>query len=83
MKEYNNTDVLHSKALGLQWDSSDVSNELAAVTNVRDKYYMEIVTGSVDPEEYIPIFNEELYAAGLDKIIAEKQAQLDAFLEGK
>lgn len=82
IEDYNSTDVIQSKVLGLQWDSSSVANELAAVTNVRDKYYKEITTGSVDPEEFIPRFNEELYAAGLDKIIAEKQAQVDAFLAG-
>ena len=36
--------------------------------------------GELDPEEALPKFNEELKAAGLDTIIAEKQAQLDAFL---
>ena len=83
MKAYNTENVIRSVGLGLQWDSSNVTNELAAVINVRDKYYKEITTGSVDPDEYIPIFNKELYAAGLDKIIAEKQRQLDEFLAGK
>lgn len=83
MKAYNTENVLHSIALGLQWDSANVANELAAVVNVKDKYYKEITTGSVDPDEYIPLFNEELYAAGLDKVMAEKQAQLDAFLKAK
>lgn len=83
MKAYNTENVTQSVALGLQWDSVNVSNELAAVTNVRNKYYKEITSGTVDPDEYIPLFNEELYAAGLDKIMAEKQRQLDEFLAGK
>lgn len=80
IKAYNNTDVIYSPGLGLQWNSAAVANELTAVTAVKDKYFNELITGSVDPEEYIPIFNQELYDAGLQKIIDEKQAQLDAFL---
>ncbi len=36
--------------------------------------------GVLDPNEALPKFNEELKAAGIDTIIAEKQKQLDAFL---
>lgn len=36
-------------------------------------------TGSVDPKVEIPNFVAKLKAAGLDKIIAAKQTQLDAW----
>ena len=39
--------------------------------------------GAIDPEENIPKYIDELKAAGIDEIIAEKQKQLDAFLAAK
>ena len=37
--------------------------------------------GDVNPDEYLPQFLNELKAAGIDDIIAEYQAQADAWLE--
>jgi putative aldouronate transport system substrate-binding protein len=37
----------------------------------------------MDPAENLPKFIEELEAAGINEIIAEKQKQLDEFLAGK
>ena len=45
-----------------------------------DKYYKALLSGSVDVESTIEQANAEMEAAGLNDIIAEKQAQLDAFL---
>ena len=56
------------------------SMRLRACTNVLTKYRGDLETGTIDPEENIPKFIEELKANGIDTIIAEKQAQLDAFL---
>ena len=36
--------------------------------------------GALDPEETLPKFNQELKDAGIDVIIENKQAQLDAWL---
>ena len=38
-----------------------------------------MTSGLVDPETAIPEFVEKLEASGIDKIIAEKQSQLDAW----
>jgi putative aldouronate transport system substrate-binding protein len=38
-----------------------------------------LYTGTIDPESYIPKFVDKLNSAGLQKIIAEKQKQLDAW----
>lgn len=78
-KEWNQTS-LKSKAFGFTWDSTDVTNQLTACTNVLDKYWQALMCGAVDPDETIPQFNEELKAAGIDDIIASKQEQLDAWL---
>lgn len=56
-------------------------NELAALGTVSDEYLMSLVTGSVDVDKTLAEFNEKLYKAGLQKVIDEKQAQLDAWLE--
>ncbi|RIX59454.1 extracellular solute-binding protein [Paenibacillus nanensis] len=66
-----------SKALGFVFDASAVKTEFAAVSNVVTQYKLPLETGSVDPEKLLPEFIEKLKSAGIDKIIAEKQKQLD------
>jgi len=41
------------------------------------------MTGTVNPEEFLPKANQKLKAAGLDKIIAEAQSQIDAWKASK
>lgn len=78
-KEYNDSGV-PSKILGFNFDAEPVKTEIAAVTNVIAELGPVINTGTVDPNEYLPKLNEKMKAAGLDKIIAEKQRQIDAWL---
>jgi putative aldouronate transport system substrate-binding protein len=66
-----------SPAFGFTFDNSSVTNETSAVLNVINEYLPGLNTGSMDPEVELPNFIAKLKAAGLDKIIAEKQAQLD------
>ena len=80
--EYDENRAATSHALGCIFDSSNVADEYAACCNVASKYYNVILSGTVDPDEVMASFREELKAAGEDKVIAEKQAQLDAFLAG-
>ena len=69
-----------SPALGFSFDSSRVMNEITACNNVIAKYEVGLRWGVLNPDEALPKFNEELYSAGLQTIMDEKQAQLDAFL---
>lgn len=69
-----------SPALGFRFDNTNVVNEITACNNVISKYEVGLRWGVLNPDEALPKFNEELKAAGIDTIIAEKQAQLDAFL---
>ena len=62
-------------------DSSNVSTQVAAVSNIYDQYYNVLTYGDVDPTEYLPQFLSELETAGINDIIAEYQAQADAWLE--
>lgn len=74
---------LWSKAYGFIPDTSDpqIANIQTALTNVYNTYYKSIECGAVDPETIIPQMNEELYAAGLQDYMDEKQRQLDAWAE--
>lgn len=69
-----------SPALGFKFDSSSVMNEITACNNIIAKYEVGLRWGELNPDEALPKFNEELYAAGLQNIIDAKQEQLDAFL---
>lgn len=68
-----------SVAMGFTFDSSSVKTEYTAVTNVIEQYLPGLLCGSVDPATEIPVFLERLDEAGLNEIIAAKQAQLDEF----
>ncbi|WP_286080928.1 ABC transporter substrate-binding protein [Parablautia intestinalis] len=75
--------AIKSGALGCVFDSTNVTNEYTACVNVFEKYYFAIMSGSMDTESTLETFRAELKAAGEDVVIAEKQAQLDAFLANK
>ncbi|WP_248930061.1 ABC transporter substrate-binding protein [Paenibacillus hamazuiensis] len=81
MKAFKDSAV-KSKALGFTADLEPIKTEVAAVTNVLNQYKVGLETGTLDPS-LLPEFNAKLKAAGLDKIIAEKQKQLDAWLKAE
>ncbi len=73
-------DGLVSKAFGFTFDASEVAAEMSQLNSVLAKNENPISFGAVDPEELLVKFNEELYAAGLQKVMDEKQRQIDAWL---
>ena len=75
-----NKDTLKTKGFGFAFDTTNVVDQYTACSNIMDKYYKALLSGSVDVESTIEQANSELEAAGLADIIAEKQAQLDAYL---
>ncbi|MDL2233816.1 ABC transporter substrate-binding protein [Ruminococcaceae bacterium OttesenSCG-928-L11] len=66
-----------SMAMGFAFDNANVKNEVTACMSVLDKYHNSLMCGSIDPETTLDQFNKELYDAGLQNIIDEKQKQLD------
>lgn len=78
-EEFNAGGVL-SPAYGFSFDNSSVLNEYTACTNVIMKYAPAFNCGSMDPEGNLDKFNAELEANGIQKIIDEKQRQLDEWL---
>ena len=67
-----------SPFLGFSCDTSKVANELTAIANVISEYKPGIETGTLDASKYDE-FLQKLSAAGVDKVIAEYQTQLDAW----
>lgn len=78
IKEFNRSGI-YSPALGFSFDASPVKTEIAAVTNVVNQYKAGLESGSLDPDT-ITEFVDKQKKAGIERIIAEKQKQLDAFL---
>ncbi|WP_027092802.1 ABC transporter substrate-binding protein [Cohnella thermotolerans] len=78
-----NDSAVPSKALGFTFDQTPVKTEVAAVQNVLNQYKMALEWGTVDPAKVLPEFRKKLKDAGIDKIIAEKQKQLDEWAASK
>ena len=76
-----NSSAAASTALGFAFDNSRVVNEISACNNVLAKYAVSIEIGCVDVDAELPKFQQELKDAGIEKIIAEKQRQIDAWYE--
>ncbi len=69
--------------LGFAYDSSAVSTEMGAVANVVAEFMLPLCTGTVDPDEKIPEFLEKLEQNGINTVLDDVNAQLDAFMSSK
>lgn len=74
-----NKNAIPSNALGFVFDFAPVKAEKANCDAIIEELYYSISTGTVDPDKYLPQFLDKLKRAGADKIVAEKQKQLDAW----
>lgn len=72
-----------SLALGFNFDSAEVADQVTACANVIAQYYLPLINGEVDVDEVLPVFQQALRDAGIEDIVAAKQAQLDAWLASK
>ncbi len=79
MQEFN-ANARKSIALGFNFDNTDVINEVTACNNVLMQYTIGLEVGALDVDTVLPEFRAALKDAGIDRVIAEKQAQLDAWL---
>lgn len=78
-----NKNATPSPTLGFIFDFEHVKGEIATCRAVVDEMYFSIASGSVDPDKYIPLFNEKLEAAGMQKIMDEKQRQINEWKASK
>ncbi|NTV90028.1 MAG: ABC transporter substrate-binding protein [Clostridiales bacterium] len=72
-------DGLLSKGYGFTFDSSSVKTEITSLTNVINQYKLPLECGEVDPDTTLPKFIAKLKDAGIEKVIAEKQKQLNEY----
>lgn len=66
-----------SKLIGFSFDPEPVKAELAACTTIYTEMVIPLNCGAVDPAVYAPKLAAKLKASGVDKIIAEKQKQIN------
>jgi len=78
-----NLNSTKSPAVGFNYDSSSVKNEVAAVTNVLNQYRIGLETGTLDPATVLPEFISKLKDAGIEDIIKDKQKQYDEWSQTK
>lgn len=69
-----------TKGIGFCYDSRDMTNQIIAITSVVQEYRAALETGSADLEPTYKEFINKLKASGIDEVIADKQAQFDAWL---
>jgi putative aldouronate transport system substrate-binding protein len=74
-----NAEGVNSPILGFNFDASKVSTELAAVQNVKEQFWAALMTGTLDPEQNLDQVIDKFNEAGLQKVMAEAQTQLDAW----
>lgn len=78
--EENLEQAFYSPLYGFTPNAANVATQLAAVTNVYNQYYNALVYGDLDPAVALPQFLDALDAAGINDILAEYQAQAEAWL---
>jgi putative aldouronate transport system substrate-binding protein len=89
VEKYNNPTwqepLLVTPALtGIVFDTDPVKSELAAVTEVDNTYGNVLALGLVpDPAATLAEYRQKLKDAGIDKVQAELQKQIDTFLAAK
>ena len=69
-----------SSAMGFVPDITPVESECLAIRQVIEEYRRELYTGTSDPDEVVPVMLSRMKEVGLDRVKAEIQGQLDAFV---
>ncbi len=81
---WTDSSIKYSNGMGFVFDNTKVFDQLAACRAAVQEYRDALLYGQyADVEGTIAKFNDELKAAGIDEVIAEMQAQFDAFLANK
>ncbi|QHT63059.1 ABC transporter substrate-binding protein [Paenibacillus lycopersici] len=83
VQKKTNDSATPTKIVGFKFDTSSLTAEIANVQSVLDEYMPGLSTGAVDPAKKLPDFLDRLQKAGIDKIVAEAQKQVDAWKTSK
>lgn len=68
-----------TQGVGFVYNPTDKSTAITAVQAVISQYLPGLESGSVDLDKYYPEFIKALKDVGIDDVIADKQAQFDAW----
>ena len=74
-----NKNAISSVAMGFVFDKTPVADQIAACQAIFEQYKGLLQTGTGEPESTVAQMMSEMRASGFDEIVAEAQAQLDAF----
>jgi putative aldouronate transport system substrate-binding protein len=77
-----NAGLMTSQAFGFTFDSRPIADEQAQLNSVLEQYQADLAFGAIDIEQGLTAFKEALYQAGLQKVMDEKQRQLNEWLAG-
>lgn len=69
-----------SVLLGFTLDTTNFKDDLANCVAIYERYKGELLTGTKATDEIVPQIMSELRAAGFDDVMAQCQAQVDAFM---
>ncbi|MBP1964887.1 ABC transporter substrate-binding protein [Paenibacillus aceris] len=72
-----------SPLMGFKFVNSAVIAEIANIATVIDQYRPALETGTVAASDKLKEFQDKLKAAGIDKVVAEAQKQLDEWKKTK
>ena len=75
-----NSQAVASPTLGFYADTTNISTEIATISNIVQEFKAPLFTGSVDTDKYLGQLNDKLKAAGIDKVMAELQSQYDKWM---
>lgn len=69
-----------SVAYGFFFDPAEVELEVTACVDVSDQYELLLKNGTIDPATELEKYIQEMYNAGMKKIIREKERQLEEWM---
>lgn len=78
-----NAEAVRSEILGFVFNTDPVVNEISVCSNILSEYITSLTSGSAEPTKRYEEFIAKLKTAGADKIVAEKQKQLDEWVKSK
>ena len=79
-----NDSAVKSPIMGLQFDTSEITLELAQCGKVQENYLVSRINRAVgNPDEYWEEYRAALKKAGIDKVIECYQKQIDEFVANK
>jgi putative aldouronate transport system substrate-binding protein len=79
-EEWNKV-AIDNPYVGFNFDASNVTSEIAAISNVNAQLGIQIMLGKtmMDPKEAVADYRKQLEQAGINKVIEEVKSQLAIF----